>query len=182
MATEIVRWCDVHVSRDERVKGAEVRLSLGGHPAKSLDLCDACRDELIKPIEALLDEFGATVRGDAPTGRGRPRKGAPEAATLPVAVVDPDARFRCLFCPAVYGTANGAYRHMRVDHGTPEGAQALLGTVCPVCGFEGEKSASVHIALGHKPYGFASVLDAYAWARDNGDPHGVWAEVAAKAR
>lgn len=184
MATEIVRWCDVHMGRDEKVAGELVTVALGGRPAKGLDLCPGCKDEVVKPLEALLDEFGSVLPATSSRGATGRRKAVPEGATpLPVPV-DPDGQAKahpCLFCDSSFTTGEGAFGHMMRTHGTPKAAGELIGTVCPVCGYDTNSgSPGVHIAQGHKDYGFPSVLSSLLWARDNGDPFGVYAGAIAK--
>jgi hypothetical protein len=186
MATEIIRWCDVHMSRDERVTGTEVKLSIGGNPPKSLDLCPGCRDELIKPIEALLAEHGASVPLPAPKGHRGPRKAVPAPALLPGVVpadADTDRPHACLWCPATFTSQEGLLGHMMRKHGTSDRAGDVWGKVCPVCGHESEgRSSGTHIGQAHRDYGFPSVSQAFMWARDNGDPHGVYAITYAKGQ
>lgn len=179
MSTQLIlkRWCDgVRMLAanefeprhgDERVRAQERGpYSLGGKP-KMCDTCDKCDDDMtVAEMRYVLAEFGSAV------GAGKKPK-----QQQPAPQKQADGRTDCLWCDT--NTTWGAWGgHLREVHGF-SGIKEALGNQCPACG---EKLAglSVHITRGHDE--FAMVTDAFFWARDNGDPYGVWAKVTAPGR
>lgn len=168
MVTEIVRWCSIHYARDEKVTAQGVALSVGGKP-QILDVCPECFDEYVKPLKALLDEYGTPSEGQAP-------KKVPAAATG--AVGGPQYRYGCLWCRKAYTTDTGLMLHIRGEHNIQGKGREVWGTVCPVCGIEhgilGMHTAKVHDGM--------TITQALMWARDNDDPHKVFAKVFGKVK
>src|SRR4051812_19775464 len=113
MATEIVRWCDVHMGVDERVPGAAHAVKLDGRDG-SLDLCEVHAKELLGP---LLDLLAPTATRDRGPGGRRPNPGG-----VP-----------CRVCGVEYLPGRMS-SHLRKVHDT--GAAEVYGLTCPVCGVE----------------------------------------------
>jgi len=188
VAREIVTWCDPCMGRDERTPGREETVALGGKP-RVLALCGPHRDEYVKPLEALLEEFGAPVEGAAPKGSKRAPQGG-EKTLLDFAAngtrkgrqPEGDRGAKCLWCPLTYaGDGSGLIRHLEATHGLPRSIKMVFGNgACPVCGkavqLLGSHQTRVHPELGE------SVTAAYLWAKDNGDPYGRYAEVLSRAK
>jgi hypothetical protein len=145
MSREVVirTWCDntaAHNGARAGVDEAPLVVSLGTHPPVEVDLCLACREVLVAPLAALLDDAGrpADLAAVAPRrGRGRARKN-PSVWTCPL-------------CNAAMALGSGA-KHLAERHAKPLGlAVPTQPTVCPDCGFEHERAASmsIHRAASH---------------------------------
>lgn len=192
MAREIVTWCDPCMGRDERTPGQEETITLGSQrKPRVLALCPPHRDEYVKPLEALLEEFGAPADGAQPARRVAAGSPGPQKTLLDFTQSGtrkgrvPEGGDRgaiCLWCPLTYaGDGSGLIRHLESAHGLPRSIKEVFGNgPCPRCGkgvqLLGAHQAKTHPELGH------SVTAAYRWARDNGDPYGRYAEVLAKAK
>lgn len=190
MAREIVTWCDPCMGRDERTPGREETLMVGGKP-RVLALCDADRDQYVKPLEALLEEFGAPA--EAPGKRTTPTRiaaGNPGAeATLQMFTLTGTRKGRkpeggrtaeCMFCPLNYSGDAGLIRHLHKAHGLPDKLREVFAGPCPICG-KAYELVGAHIHKSHADLGLANIAQGYAWAKENGDPHGVFAALAARA-
>lgn len=185
MAREIVLLCDPCLGQDIRTEGQEWTLGVregvtGEVKPKVLALCTDHLDQLVKPVAALLDEFGENPEGIA---RPRGRQGKIEAATLamqtrkgrPPANGREDHLNQCLWCELTYsGNAGGFGRHLRVVHGYA-GLTEAFGGLCPVCGEGPFQQMMSHMNKAHAEMGFKVLSQPFTWARDNGDPHGVYA-------
>lgn len=190
MAKEIVTWCDACMAEDQHSPGHTVVIAVDGKP-QSVDLCTSHDDQLVKPLRVLMEEFGAPVELPA---QSRPKTGAkvsPGTAgnqhernvlmhqQTGVRKGKPPAGDRsnqCLWCPLTYsGSASSGFgRHLRVVHGF-DGLREAFGGICPVCGEGPYEMMGAHVQRSHKDMGFESASAPYTWARDNGDPHGVYA-------
>lgn len=183
MAKEVTvhAWCDVHMSHDERVDGVEHTITVD-QLSRTVDLCAKCATRLLDELVALLRERGAPVepsvasrvgnqgqrlalRQAAGVGRryGRePRSGEREAM--------------CLWCPLTYSSSasSGYARHIKVVHGYATLREAF-GQTCAVCGSQ-QRMLIAHVKLAHPEFGSQPHQSTVAlWARDHGDPHGVYA-------
>lgn len=199
MAREIVVWCDLCLAQDIRTAAIEhtVGLALGmvqPVASKTLAMCGPHTDEILKPLADALEEFGAEIEMDtAPrkrtsSGKSLPaqggttherqerlrmmaeqtgtRKGRPPANGRPN---------QCLWCSLAYSTsASGFGRHLRVAHGY-DGLREAFGGVCPICGKGQYEQMMSHVNKSHPEFGFVAIAEPFIWARDNGDPHGVYA-------
>lgn len=135
-----------------------------------LDLDKPCRDEfeelrrqaalILAPIAELADLKGI-----------KPEKAAkvPAAAKPPVPSNRPGDRI-CLVCPETRTSNSGILVHMHDAHGFPNSSPMIFGNVCPIDG-ETHDGLARHIGQVHKE--FAHITQAFAWAKDNGDPHQV---------
>ena len=173
MSTRIYRGCDRCESKGIDTPG----IPRGPFDGRMIDLCDACHVEVVGPLVALLDDRGVPVDGaKAKRGPYRPKK-APVAAepTVPVPVgpVDRNAPFTCPLCGAVGIVKDSWVMHLRTVHGIPTTVE-LWGNRCPVCGQE-FNGIGQHVARAHADLGLRRVVDAFEWARVNGDPCGVYA-------
>jgi hypothetical protein len=64
-------------------------------------------------------------------------------------------------------TVGGHLSHLKRTHGLT--VREVYGNTCPVCGVE---AGGTHIGRMH-PEVSGGMAAAFAWARANGDPHGV---------
>jgi hypothetical protein len=134
-----------------------------------LDLHEGCYIEIYGPGINLADDKGV-----------RPEKVAQQLAapkTKKQQYPTREGERICLLCPETRGSDNGLLDHMQKEHGLPRSNTEIFGNKCPIDGLEYDRIA-MHIAQSHKE--FANVSQAFAWANENGDPHGVFkARVAA---
>ena len=191
MAREIVTWCDPCMGHEERTPGEEVTITLGSPSPRVLALCGPHRDEYVKPLAALLEEFGAPVEGAAPKGSKRvvPATGGPEKTLLDFTQTgtrkgkkpEGDRGSQCLWCPLAYaGDGSGLANHLHTAHGLPRSLKQVFGNgACPVCG-KFTQLLGAHLSRVHPE--FTSMTAAYLWAKENGDPYGRYAEVLSRAK
>jgi len=188
MALEIIqrRWCDGlkgngagdFVPRhDPQVEGSPRLKLLDGKTVKLVDLCDPCDagdDMTVAELRATIREYG--INADAPSAGRTPKPRGGGESAVPGLKLN-ETRTDCIWCPGNYswGSWGG---HLREIHGF-SGVREALGDQCPACGVQ-QKGLSVHITRGHDE--FATVMDAFFWARDNGDPYGVWAATLARGK
>jgi len=194
MATtiEINVWCDGlklgadgdFVTRHELQTPADTRrFALDGRPAKSVDLCDDCDDvTTLAELREIIRRFGVVPegkKGPGATDRQMAAGGGAAATATKYALTGsrhgrtprgPRSE-QCLWCPLDY-TSSGWLSHLQKQHGFG-GTKDALGSQCPVCGADGFDMVSVHISRIHPE--FPSTTAAFIWARDNGDPYGVYA-------
>lgn len=180
-------WCDRHAVAGDRVVGQAFALSLPGHPARELDLCETCRGDL---VDELLELVVARSRpAEAPAakvvGKGpRKVKAAPNTVARVVAVEVPGQLelgaesataegFACPVCAMVSKSYPGLEQHVRNHHGTS--LPKLFPTRCPVCG-EHRAAVGNHGAQAH---GARNLLELIAQAEQLGDPYGVVAQARA---
>jgi len=199
MAKEIVIWCDPCLAEDVRTPSREYRLAVGT-VTKTVDLCDAHADQFVKPVSTLLEEYGATVEVATAkkitqkrhaAGSNRSTGPLPEVTLLTFQQTgvrkgktpEGDREAQCLWCPMDYSVdGSGFRRHLETAHGLTGGFLKIFGGVpCPVCGKTGFTSLGAHLTRSHPEADFKSQTQAFIWARDNGDPHGSYATVLAKA-
>lgn len=147
MSTRIVRACD----RCETTPAVEWGPFIG----RMVDLCDPCANELVEPLAALVRE----------RGHDAPAPVAPRRASRAGAV---GGQFVCILCSRASPTSTGLSSHLATDHGLT--ATELYGTVCPVCGEEPPQ-----LGVHGRTHGLRGASALMAWARDNGDPHGLYA-------
>lgn len=157
---------------DPPVPGIIRTFALDGGKPKNTDLCDQCNSGptclTLDELRAVLRESGVVVMAAAGKNPQPGRASQPRMS---------EGRTLCIWCPGDY--AWGAWGgHLRTAHGLG-GVKEALGKMCPACGEEFD-GLSVHITRGHDE--FPMVTDAFFWARDNGDPYGVWAKVSAAGK
>lgn len=145
----------------------QTELNSKGKPVE-VDLDKRCRDafaklkeqaaQILAPLTDLIDEKGV----------------APEKATKAAAKNKPQAKRGgeriCLLCPETRGSDNGLLAHMHKEHGWPSSMPVIWGNVCPLDGQEYPRVAQ-HLAQSHKDH--ANTSQAFHWAKENGDEHGV---------
>lgn len=195
MPQEIIEWCDPCYAQDIKTQGTAqnigVQVGAARPTIRTLLLCPNHVDELLKPLTQLLDEYGTPVEVPTP-GAKRPKDSGvrvsaapPSAQTLTHYQLSGIRKGRepaggrpnqCLWCPLSYTAAStgGFGRHVRVAHGF-DGLGEAFGGPCPVCGEGPYLQILNHCNRAHKDMGFIAVAQPYLWARDNGDPHGVYA-------
>jgi hypothetical protein len=156
MATEIVRWCDLHLARDTRVDAHPHALGVDGKEW-DLDLCDECYKEHLGPI---LD-VARKSEGQPPAGSRKPRAAKQHRV---------DDRECLLGDYSINGTSGALRAHVKVAHGTT--LEGLFGVTCPVCGHH-TASLSGLGTHGHHLHQATSVSDLFRQAIAAGDPHGI---------
>ncbi|GAB3952593.1 hypothetical protein GCM10029976_091110 [Kribbella albertanoniae] len=142
-------------------------------------------------IRRYVAEFGRVVpveaRGKA---SGRVRPNSPEHNAMHATLTGTrkgrkpadggEREHYCLWCPLNYAASSGWAKHVKDLHGFDSSLDAL-GTVCPVCGQE-----DVEIMGGHAVRTHAAIATTatalFLWARDNDDPHGIYAQRRALGR
>ena len=183
---EVNTWCDglqldgtewVYI-HDPAVKAITRTFGLDSRPAKHVDLCDDCNDNLtIAALREVVKRFGASPESKKAQPGPRAASGGP-AATAAMHQTSGIRHGRtpkgsrdlqCLWCPLTY-TQSGFGPHLKA-HGF-DGMVDGLGDQCPVCGTAGFKILSIHTGKEHD---MPVVTDAFLWARDHGDPYGVYA-------
>lgn len=174
-------WCDRCGKKGVRTPGDTTPpITVGPAGPATLDMCDACR-ELVDEIAALLEEFGVGVDVDDPSSRTLvSTKGRQDVAALAKHQRRRGKRPTgntqdCLWCDLEYSIKAGGFsRHLRVAHGF-DGLKEAFGGLCPVCGEGPYELMLSHAQKTHPELGFVGVSQPFMWARDNGDPHGVYA-------
>jgi hypothetical protein len=192
MAQELIirSWCDNQAGEGtlladglahphgERVP-AEERIVGVDYPVwRKLDLCDPCNEQIPRArLRELAAEFGRPLE--------QVQKGKPAAGAL--AAIERfqksgqrngrkpsgDRAIQCIWCPLPYA-GTGFLKHVRDAHGFKDQTDAW-GRTCPVCGKEGIDMLGTHAGRKHADIG-THTSDLFVWARDNGDPFGVYAE------
>lgn len=80
----------------------------------------------------------------------------------------------CLWCVLDYSAASAFAKHLKDLHGFQSASDAL-GHVCPVCA-----QADIAVMGGHASRSHSDIAstasELFLWARENGDPHGVYIE------
>jgi hypothetical protein len=183
MAREIVTWCDPCIGTDQRTPGREVAITLGTGKPRVIAVCDAHEAEYVKPLEALLSEFGSPVDGSP---KGIAGSDAPRhlldfqiSGTRKGRTPEGERTSQCLWCPLTFASdGSGLLGHIEKVHGLPRSLKDAFGPACPVCGNAYELLGS-HVKKSH---GCESITDAFLMARENGDPHGVYETVLARAK
>ena len=199
MAREIVIWCDPCMAEDVRTPGREsaIGIVIGAvKPGawKSVAMCERHEDERLKELAHWLDEFGVPLEAATPKGAGSSGKrivaspSGPRHEQLAItfeqtgtrhgrAPADGSRDVACPWCPLTYARdGSGFGRHLRVAHGF-DGVAEAFGGPCPVCGEGPYQQIGNHCRRSHPELGFQFVTQAFEWARDNGDPHVVYAEL-----
>ena len=163
MAKDVVIhiWCDWHMETGARIEGAEYPVTLGGK-ARTIDLCDPCTKEFITPLAKLLEAHGALLSASA----HRTRRPIADVVTV-----------RCLWCTRDYSAESGSgyAAHVKKVHGYASAIEAF-GTTCPICGDLDLRMMMTHVKRFHSEFGFTHTVQAVLWAKDHGDPHGVYAD------
>lgn len=185
-------WCDglklggdgdFVVRHDPRVEAfTRPPIALDGKAPKHVDLCDLCNSELtLDELREVLKQFGVVPAGKGPSSRPGQAASSPAREVAHNALNGARAgrdrgagvkTFVCIWCPLDY-SQSGWLSHIQKKHGF-SGIKEAVGHQCPVCGTDGFDTLSVHISRTHDE--FDSITDAFHWAKDNGDPYGVWAK------
>ena len=173
---EVHAWCDRHMALDERIEGDEITVALDGPPV-TLDLCAPCHKEIVEPLARLIAEHGVKV---APPTKTTKTTRTYSMANRTARSGEPSANgalgAECLWCDSTYSTAPGSGygRHLQTIHGYATLREAF-GATCPICGEDAGSVPLKHIRSAHSEMGFVHLSQAAIWARDHGDPHGVYA-------
>lgn len=177
-------WCDRHAIAGERVVGQAFALSLPGHPARELDLCQPCRSDLVDELLELVVARSRPAEAPAPkvVGKGaKAGKAAANTAARMIAVEVPgqlelgaespvEEVHTCPVCGVTSRSYAGVEQHMRNHHGTS--LAKVFGSDCPVCG----RSCATVGGHGARAHGTGNLLELIAQAEQLGDPFGVVAQ------
>lgn len=154
MATEIVRWCDLHLEKDARVGAEPHALEVDGQRYE-FDLCNECFKEATEPLQAVLSL--ARRDGEKPVRMaGGSRKSMDR---------------RCAICSEVVSGSDARFNnHLRDEHSTT--ATQMFGLECPVCEYTAKNLPGLG-THGYHVHHSASVPALFDMARKEGDPRGV---------
>lgn len=158
-------WCDWHMTHSAtKVEARELPPITLGSKTRTIDLCEQCDKEFVGPLAQLLDEFGAPPTPPTTTPRQAGRRRAPTDKGAP-----------CVWCDVNYSATSGSgyMRHLKVAHGFASAIEAF-GTTCAICGDSDVRMMMAHMNNHHAEYGFTHTAQAIDWAKNNGDPHGVY--------
>lgn len=174
-------WCDRGAAHAARVPGQAVAVSVPGWAARELDLCEACRGDLLGELTALVaDRSRPAGPGTASTSKAASKRAAPPVsapALFPASPVgtdlatSPDADPELRTCPLdgwVARTYRALEQHAKVRHSDYR-LPRLFGSTCPVCGVE----PGVLGMHGVRAHGIGLLTGLFVLARSEGDPHGV---------
>lgn len=170
MATAIRFLCDICLTEDQEVDGQQVVVALG-KTARAVELCDPHRDQFVTPLEEMLRIHGRPadaapkVRQGAQRARQQPQGTVATRTHLPVS----ERPVVCFLDDATFTSESGLRQHLGKMHNT--NTLGLFGHTCPLCLNEVGAHWNRHIHAEHPEH--ANVTQAFVWARDNGDPHGV---------
>lgn len=178
MAREIVVWCDPCMGQEMRTAGVEITVAIQTDKPKMLAMCQEHLDSLVKPLASILEEFGASIPDDTAKGRSG-RQSLSDLAAGKRHGREPSSRpNQCLWCDLTYSQSGGFARHLKVAHGFTGLTEAFSGP-CPVCGEGPYDLLGSHVSRAHPDLPTHTTAP-FEWARDNGDPFGVYAETAAR--
>lgn len=130
----VQRWCDRCEARGDHTPAETTPpiLVVGNNrTVKTLELCPACRAEVLEPLVELLAEYGAEP--DRPAmpvkGTAKAKAAVNPAAYMPAAEQPPENQATCPICRNVFVRAY-LTGHLRGQHG----AAVEQPTRCPDCG------------------------------------------------
>lgn len=130
MASEVVKWCDTHLSKGERVVGATWTLALTLPHEKTprtfeLDVCDDCAVPFVGLVADLSD--------NARQVGGPKTQPAGSVATVPAAASAMLGEFACPLCDKAPRTEAARDKHMQKYHGITYAEHLGENThACPV--------------------------------------------------
>lgn len=171
------RWCDNH-NGDESHQADERTYVVPGMPPRLGDTCDPCDDGMtLGQLRKFLAEFGRPV----PTDKGKAKgNGALAAIERFKATGQRNGRtpagerlIQCIWCPLPFA-GSGFLQHAKDAHGFANQKDAW-GRQCPVCGKNGIDMMGGHAIKSHADIDAKVASDLFVWARENGDPWGVYA-------
>lgn len=182
MAREIVTWCDPCLAQDERSPGREMVVRVE-NITRVMAMCGPHEDQYLKPLAALLEEYGVPAEAQPAPAPAKPAGAAQQRATalLTAAQVTGTRKGKtpaergahCLWCSLTYSSDGGGLgRHVRTIHGY-DGVKEAYGRLCPLCG-ESYDILQAHLRKSHEEFGFGHLSQAFLWAKDNGDPFGAY--------
>lgn len=183
MVQVLKTFCDVCFDQDLEVPSIRHIVTLDG-AEKILDLC-AEHEGPIKAVQALLEAQGRLPQEVLPPKPSKASKAVPDA---------PDGFRRgrrpesgrplvCLLCELDYAGNQGLMKHYAKAHGVAaESLAEVYGTRCPIDGMnypDGAAALAGHMRHHDELPEVRLVPQAFTWARENGDEHGVVATVLA---
>lgn len=173
---EVIR-CDLCGEQDAQTY---TELNSKGKPVE-IDLDKKCHDkfeglrrqaaEILAPIRELADEAG--VRPEKTTTTKAKQSSGDKADKAPRI---------CLLCPETRDSDFGMRTHLQSAHGLTGKLTEAYGRLCPIDGQQFQLVGH-HIRQEHEEHNFPHYSQAFVWAQQNGDPHGVVAnQIAALKR
>lgn len=190
MARSIVIHCDRHLASEVEIRAQEeLTIAIGKKAPRIVAPCPECFTEVFKTALEWIEEYGVPVTQAGPAMSGtKPAPGSkPGSPSLDSLIKGAESgvrrgkppapgsvRYWCIWCPLDFVRASFA-GHVRV-HGFESQADAW-GEKCPVCGeVPNAQNLGYHAVKQHPEHSFTNASDLFIWARDNGDPHGIYAE------
>jgi hypothetical protein len=161
-------WCDVHMDKEEKVEARELPPITIEGKTLTVDLCDPCIKEFYAPMVQLMEDHGLPLARGSTAVTGR-RPGRQRSVSGSV---------QCLWCDKDYSdsSSSGLMAHLKATHGYVNAVDAF-GTFCAVCGQQNVLMMMAHVNKHHPEYGFTHTAQTIQWAKENGDPHGVYTAI-----
>jgi hypothetical protein len=177
VATTIRFLCDVCLADGTETDGEPVAIGID-KTLKELEMCGPHRAQFLAPVEDLLRTHGRSVDKMTRSHSGARSRAhqAPQTAPGTRTHLPPgDRPVVCFLDDASFTSESGLRQHLTREHQTT--VLGLYGHTCPLCQHQVGAHWNRHVSAMHSE--FANVSRLFAWARDNGDPHGVVKERAA---
>lgn len=179
----IERWCNNQGESEDFPADERMYLDADGKP-RLADTCDDCDANMTNSqTRTYVATFGRPVpiEGKAVAGRVKPnsaqRNAMLAAATGSRKGRKPGAgatrRHSCLWCVLDYFAGSASTMHLKDLHGL--GRPDAFGRMCPVC-----PQIDIEVMGGHASRSHGDIAstasELFVWARENGDPHGIYAD------
>jgi hypothetical protein len=171
VATTIRFLCDICLADGTETDALPVAIGID-KTLKEMEMCGPHRAQFVGPVEDLLRAHGRAVdkmtrshSGARPQHHQAPQKVPGKRLHLPPS----EQPVVCLLDDATFNTDGGLRQHLTGTHQT--NVLGLYGHVCPLCQHQVGAQWNRHVSAAHRE--FPNVSRLFAWARDNGDPHGV---------
>ncbi|MEV8373028.1 hypothetical protein AB0P21_09840 [Kribbella sp. NPDC056861] len=177
----IERWCDNHGGSEEH-PAEERTYALNDRP-RLADTCNPCDENMsMAQMRAFLAEFGRPVPSEAKAGRVKPNSAQHNAMVAAATgsrkgrkpTEGAHRRHQCLWCVLDYAASSAFTKHLKDLHGFDSSADAF-GRVCPVCAQTDIEMMGGHASRSHADIA-STASELFVWARENGDPYGIYAE------
>lgn len=165
--TIIASWCDACMRQEKRTDGRTVNLHIDGE-SKSLELCPKHEQQLLAPLQVLLEVYGVELKGRAAAAIEKQVQPLPPTTEayidlapplFPTPVSSSPSNLRLYECPSCgkkYDKRNSFIYHLR----EAEGVAQATDTSCPDCGREFDKvsTCTTHRVRDHGYDGVQAML------------------------